>query len=226
MIPVYGFGGKLPGHKEANHCFPVTLNPSNHEVSGVQGILNAYRNCLKQIRLSGPTYFSHIISGAHQMSSTPYTTSSQHYTILLIITDGIINDMNKTIQSIITASGNPMSIIIVGVGGADFSKMDILDGDDDVLSIGGKRAQRDIVQFVPMKNFRNKSITELSSHVLAEVPGQFLDYMKLKKISPMEPIPPPEYVYSYDDSKESTIPPPSGSSIPPPSGSSIPPPSY
>ena len=53
--------------------------------------------------------------------------------MLLIITDGIINDMEKTIDEIVRGSSLPMSIIIVGVGDADFSSMDILDADDDPL---------------------------------------------------------------------------------------------
>lgn len=52
----------------------------------------------------------------------------QAYLILLIITDGEITDMSDTIHEIVSASYLPMSIVIVGVGPADFSKMDILDG--------------------------------------------------------------------------------------------------
>ena len=44
----------------------------------------------------------------------------------MIITDGIINDMDATITSIIRASDLPLSILIVGVGAADFSAMDVL----------------------------------------------------------------------------------------------------
>jgi hypothetical protein len=41
-----------------------------------------------------------------------------------------------------------MSIIIVGVGSADFSGMEALDSDKQLLSAGGKTSERDIVQFV------------------------------------------------------------------------------
>lgn len=56
--------------------------------------------------------------------------TNQQYNILLIITDGIINDMQKTIDQIVRGSSLPMSIIIVGVGNADFDSMDVLDADD------------------------------------------------------------------------------------------------
>lgn len=48
-----------------------------------------------------------------------------------------------------------MSIIIVGVGGADFGAMEFLDSDDKLLrSPNGDVASRDIVQFVPFREFQ------------------------------------------------------------------------
>ena len=47
-----------------------------------------------------------------------------------MLTDGAISDMQNTKLAIIAASKLPMSIIIVGVGGADFDAMDELDADD------------------------------------------------------------------------------------------------
>lgn len=56
------------------------------------------------------------------------------------------------------ASYQPLSIIIVGVGNADFTDMQILDGDDGVLrSPKGEPVLRDIVQFVPFRDFKTVS---------------------------------------------------------------------
>lgn len=80
----------------------------------------------------------------------------QNYYVLLILTDGEITDVANTIRAIVYASSLPLSIIIVGVGEADFDKMDVLDSDDGLLAdSAGNRAKRDIVQFVPIRNFRN-----------------------------------------------------------------------
>lgn len=80
----------------------------------------------------------------------------QQYFILLIITDGEITDLDQTRQAIVNASKLPMSIIIVGVGEADFKAMEFLDGDGGVLkSVTGEPAARDIVQFVPFRQFKN-----------------------------------------------------------------------
>jgi hypothetical protein len=45
------------------------------------------------------------------------------------LTDGAIHDMQQTIDIICDLSELPCSIIIVGVGRADFSSMEELDGD-------------------------------------------------------------------------------------------------
>ncbi|KAG8228245.1 hypothetical protein J437_LFUL012217 [Ladona fulva] len=88
-----------------------------------------------------------------------------------------------------------MSIIIVGVGAADFSAMEILDSDGTPLTASdGQQAIRDIVQFVPLRNFLHPGVdhhlamVKLAKEVLAEVPTQFLSYMQRNNIVP-RPVP-------------------------------------
>ena len=58
-------------------------------------------------------------------------------------------DMPTTKSTIVAMSELPVSIIIVGVGNADFSKMEELDSDGGLLRDNhGRTAKRDIVQFV------------------------------------------------------------------------------
>ena len=51
------------------------------------------------------------------------------YHVLLILTDGAIHDMKETKNLIFKLALHPVSIIIIGVGNADFSMMEELDGD-------------------------------------------------------------------------------------------------
>ncbi|NWT90102.1 CPNE3 protein, partial [Lanius ludovicianus] len=88
---------------------------------GIQGIVDAYRQILPQIQLYGPTNFSPIINHVARFAthSLQQGTAAQYF-VLLIITDGEITDLDQTRQAIVNASKLPMSIIIVGVGEADF----------------------------------------------------------------------------------------------------------
>lgn len=187
MYPVYGFGAKIRqadgAFSAVQHCFPVY--GGGVEVHGVDGLLQAYKDCLNNVMLSGPTLFGPLINATSQIAAgSNCRQDKQIYTILLIITDGVINDMDATISSIIGASHQPMSIIIVGVGNADFSSMQTLDGDNALLRSGANVAARDIVQFVSYKKFVNGAPSELASSVLAEVPSQLLKYMETKGILP------------------------------------------
>ena len=68
------------------------------------------------------------------------------YQILELLTDGQIMDMAATKRAIVELSSLPCSIIIIGVGSADFSSMDELDGDGQRLKDDqGRSCVRDIV---------------------------------------------------------------------------------
>lgn len=109
-----------------------------------------------------------------------------------MLTDGIISDMPQTKEAIVTAASLPVSIIIVGVGPAEFDAMEELDGDTVRLSSRGRYAERDIVQFVPFRDFQRHGYLVqdlLSKEVLAEVPGQLLSFMTKHEIKPKPPQP-------------------------------------
>jgi hypothetical protein len=73
-----------------------------------------------------------------------------------------------------------------GVGNANFSNMEILDGDQHKLKdITGNVAERDIVQFVPFRDFDNNPF-KLREEVLKEIPFQVTDYYKRKGIRPQK----------------------------------------
>ena len=70
------------------------------------------------------------------------------------MTDGEIHDMEQTVDLLVENSNLPLSIIIVGVGNAEFDNMVRLDGDNGLFNSKGKRAPRDIVQFVPFREVK------------------------------------------------------------------------
>ncbi|GAA6219441.1 copine-3-like [Lates japonicus] len=192
MFPAFGFGAQIPPTWQVSHEFPVNFNPSNPFCAGIEGVVAAYQQCLPQVKLYGPTNFSPIINHVARFGrqALQQQTASQYF-VLLIITDGVITDMDETRQAIVNASHLPMSIIIVGVGGADFSAMEFLDGDDGILrSATGEAAMRDIVQFVPFRQFQNAGTAALAQSVLAELPDQVASFFNLFDLKPpSEPSP-------------------------------------
>ncbi|XP_039973775.1 copine-4 [Xiphias gladius] len=189
MFPAFGFGARIPPDYKVSHDFAVNFNEENPECAGIQGVVEAYQACLPKLQLYGPTNIAPIIQKvANSASQEVHTKEAMQYFILLILTDGVITDMADTREAIVQASHFPMSVIIVGVGNADFSDMQMLDGDDGILrSPKGEPVLRDIVQFVPFRNFKHASPAALAKSVLAEVPNQVVDYYNSKGIKPKVP---------------------------------------
>jgi hypothetical protein len=136
-----------------------------------------------QVVLHGPTNFAEFLGVAQQIATQYDATGGRQFLILLIVTDGEITDMDKTVERVVNMSSLPCAIVIVGVGAADFKSMDVLDADDEPLQFQGKKMVADIVQFVPFRRFRNNP-QALASEVLQEVPAQLVDYMKRKGVVP------------------------------------------
>ncbi|RWR94707.1 protein BONZAI 3 [Cinnamomum micranthum f. kanehirae] len=168
-FPAWGFGGR----------------PIDGPVEGIQGIMSAYASALYNVSLAGPTLFGHVINKAAQIASRSLSDNQTKYFVLLIITDGVITDLQETKDAIVKASDLPLSILVVGVGGADFKEMEALDADNGqrLESLTGRIATRDIVQFVPMREVQSGQISIVHS-LLEELPGQFLAYMRSRDIKP------------------------------------------
>jgi len=182
MFPCFGFGAKLP-NGQISHCFPLNGNPQYPECRGVDGIMQAYQTSIYQNELWGPTNFATFINHVVDRYSEPALRNMNQelkYYILLILTDGEITDMNETIRAIKRAADTPLSIVIVGLGSADFGKMNVLDGDDGQL-----RCSRDIVQFVPYRQLANQGgPAALARETLREIPAQVEQFYRQRRVDP------------------------------------------
>ncbi|XP_043725233.1 protein BONZAI 1-like [Telopea speciosissima] len=183
-FPAWGFGAR-PIDGPVSHCF--NLNGSNYhcEVEGIQGIMMAYTSALNNVSLAGPTLFGPVVNSAASIASHSLANNQNKYFVLLIITDGVITDLQETKDALVKASDLPVSVLIVGVGGADFKEMEVLDADkcERLESSTGQVASRDIVQFVPFRDVQSGEISIVQS-LLAELPAQFLTYMRTREILP------------------------------------------
>jgi hypothetical protein len=216
-VPLYGFGGKI--NRQVSHCFPLNFDANNPAVTGLKGIMEGYKQALHSVELSGPTLFSHVIRTAVMMAEHAQVNQfNQQYFILLILTDGEIHDMNETIDWIVRGSNAPLSIVIVGIGNDSFQNMDRLDADDEpLIDSRGVKMTRDIVQFVPYRNFNN-SPSALTKEVLAEIPREITNFFKIKKIQPNSAIEAPAFdfqrSYTVDSSGYTTTGPTAANYVP------------
>lgn len=176
-FPVWGFGAKY--NNIVRHCFQCGTEV---EVEGVQGIMDAYRGVFRTpLTMSYPTKFTEVVSTAASYAKheqeVAHDEGKLSYTILLILTAGNVEDVKETKQHLIDASKEPLSVVIVGIGEADFTGMEFLDAFDPQTEDG-----RDITKFVRFNDY--KSYNALTEAVLDEIPDQLVDFYFEKGILP------------------------------------------
>ncbi|MBO6244043.1 MAG: hypothetical protein J6O41_05725, partial [Clostridia bacterium] len=134
LFHAYGFGGKFCGNNVVSHCYPLNMNMDNPDIQGIEGIIQAYKNILNQTILCGPSYFHEIINKVVNIAKEDVLAENKmNYNVLMFLTAQIFDDMDETIDALVEASFYPISVIIVGIGDADFSSMDVLDADIEPL---------------------------------------------------------------------------------------------
>ena len=193
LFPVFGFGFQFS--KSNNNSlgsysldnYPINNNIKDPNIKTIDNVLKEYRKFITTIKLFGPTNFAPMIEDLNRVVKKDLNNGLiMNYNILMILTDGLITDMDNTIDALVEASFLPISVIIIGIGNGDFGNMNFLDADDNPLyDKKGRKADRDLVQFVPFNKFKDNP-PELAEQVLEEIPRQVIEYYQHKGIDPKE----------------------------------------
>lgn len=179
QYPVLGFGAKYGG--EVRHLFQCG---STEVVDGIDGVLHAYRETFESgLIMSSPTDITHVVrkaaSRAMDNQTRAFEEGKQSYGVLLIVTDGAVSDVEATARCLDAITHVPLSIVIVGVGEADFSDMEFLDE--------RRGSGTDNVSFVKFNEYAEDP-TGLTMATLAEIPAQLERFFLSHGIMPMPPV--------------------------------------
>ena len=104
----------------------------NPSITGIENIISEYKKAVKSVDFSGETYFAPVINKINDVMKNNIDDNFKYH-ILLIISDGEIDDLQSTINSIIESSKYPLSIIIIGVGDIVCDDMKKINGEDGKL---------------------------------------------------------------------------------------------
>ena len=181
LFPCYGFGAKI--NNQPTPIFNLNFQ-QDQNIHLIPNVIEEYHKALNIVRLWGPTNFGPILKITNDMIRAE--NDKLKYNVLMILTDGMIDDVDNTINELVAGSFLPLSVIIIGVGNADFSTMNVLDADDNPLvDSRGTRAVRDLVQFVPFLKYESNP-EKLAQEVLAEIPRQIIEYYQQNKLDPIK----------------------------------------
>ncbi|GAV61566.1 Copine domain-containing protein/zf-C3HC4_3 domain-containing protein [Cephalotus follicularis] len=211
LIPCFGFGDAST-HDQYVFSFYSDHRPCH----GFEEALGRYRDIVPYLKLSGPTSFAPIIDAAIDIVER---TNGQYH-VLVIIADGQVTrnpdvpvgrfspQEQATVNSIVTASQYPLSIILVGVGDGPWDAMKQFD--DNI-----PQRTFDNFQFVNFTKIMSEN-TEPSKKeaafalaALMEIPLQYRATLNLHSVNRevygphTKPLPPPREVIDHDSAVES-----------------------
>ncbi|XP_022734071.1 E3 ubiquitin-protein ligase RGLG4-like isoform X1 [Durio zibethinus] len=181
LIPCFGFGDATTHDTEI-----FSFHSDHSSCHGFEEVLACYRKIVPNLRLAGPTSYAPVIDTAIDIVEN----SGGQFHVLLIIADGqVTRSVNtgdielspqeeKTINSIVTASSHPLSIVLVGVGDGPW---------DDMKKFDDKIPTRDFdnFQFVNFTEIMSKNKTPEEKEALfalaalMEIPLQYKAVMEL-----------------------------------------------
>lgn len=132
--------------------------------------------------MSGPTVINSVLCQAAARSkefyNTPPSDTKVQYCVLLVLTDGIVNDLQST-QELVQSYRQlklPLSVIMVGIGRADFSEFH--KWNNEPSDIRGR------FKFVEFREHQFDPDT-LSRKALINVPHEIVDYFLGRNILPI-----------------------------------------
>jgi E3 ubiquitin-protein ligase RGLG len=118
LIPAYYFGDKTTRDHSVK---PLAGKPA----AGFAQLLEQYAAVVDKVHMDGPTSFGPLITKACEL----VRDSDNEFHILVIITDGAVNDRNdETRKAIIEAAATcPLAIVAIGVGDGPWDEMQKFD---------------------------------------------------------------------------------------------------
>ncbi|KAJ0266999.1 C2 domain-containing protein [Hirschfeldia incana] len=164
----WGFG-RMKEDGNESHCFELTRD---NESSGLEGIMSAYANTRTSVVPAKTTRLSDVIEKAIGIASHARSQNIRKYFVLQIVTgDGACLDIADTIDALVRASTLPLSVLVVGVGNANFTHMERALNADLRSS-----TTRDMVQFVPVQEGLSGQVSLMQA--LFALPDQFMSYFR------------------------------------------------
>ena len=169
-FPVWGFGAKFGG--QTRHLFQCGAQAA---ARGVDGVLDAYQSVFDaDLTMSGPTVLLSVIkAAAHRAQGYG---APLRYGILLVLTDGIVSDSDATKRLMHSVSVLPLTVVMVGIGDADFAVMDEMVRYSNATS-------RPNAAFAALRRHQHDP-AELATEVLRDVPDHIVGYFRGRGIEP------------------------------------------
>lgn len=179
-FPVFGFGALIA--ETSNYCFNINFN-LDPNIYTIENVIKEYHNCLNKIILSGPTNVYPVLK--RFIYQVKEENLQWKYNTLLLLTDGLFDDVNEIIDILIESSYYNVSIIIIGIGDEDFKQMKFINESFPIFSRNNQKRNRNNILFINFSEFENKQ-NKLYDNIMEFIYKDILNYYTSKKIFPSQ----------------------------------------
>ncbi|CAJ0607391.1 unnamed protein product [Cylicocyclus nassatus] len=185
LFAAFGLGAKIPPTFHETHEFHLNFN-IDPICRGLDGVIEAYRKAESLVTPMKSAKFAPIVNAAIK-SSQRSGFRGLHYHVLAIFTRGVPMDLKELHSAIVAAADAPLSVIIIGIGSADFNPL---------LKLATKRKEgvRPCLQLITIADLIDASDTlsenrsRIAQKALRAVPEQMADFMHAANIAAKPPI--------------------------------------
>ena len=178
-FPVFGFGAFID--LKSNDCFNINFQ-IDPNINTIEKVIEEYHKCINKIEFSGPTNVFPILN--RFVNKIKNDKIINNYNIFLLLTDGLIDDMNNAIDILIESSNYPISVIIVGIGDENFDQMEFFNQDSfPMISRKNIKRIRCSVKFLNFSKFNNNE-NLLCQSIMEFLYNDIIEYYNIKNISP------------------------------------------
>eukprot|EP00112_Aurelia_sp_Birch-Aquarium-sp1_P020196 Seg515.6 transcript_id=Seg515.6/GoldUCD/mRNA.D3Y31 product=Copine-1 protein_id=Seg515.6/GoldUCD/D3Y31 len=187
---LYGFGGILNGDKASSSCFSLERVKSNKMFQGgpsaIEELVQLYRSNLPYIEPSGPTLFTPLVERITANLKTTVSQDEQHFTLALIVTDGICNDMKDLADALVKYRDHPISFVVSCLGPLRTETMHyfaILN--QDLI----RRCGRSIIYPISFCDEKMNQSLQVIRSTFAKLSSDIVNYFVSRSIRPKTPDP-------------------------------------
>ena len=181
-FPVYGFGGIFPKISlNTQEIFNLNLK-QNPIINGIENVLETYHLNINKIEFGGASLLAPVLN--HVVNYIKNENNQKRYNLLLILTDGLCDDVEDFLDAIVNSSYYNISIILVNI--SEYEGKEFINFNIDKYSIVGFNKKKQLRKNTVYVNFNalKKNEKELAYRLLKDIPSQMLEYYKLKGIQP------------------------------------------
>jgi Copine len=185
-----GYGAKW-------HGAPAHFFQMGERVQNADDLVRAYDRTFseevareKALVMQKTAELKHVIQAAMFRAVNANKNGRQCYSTLVILTTGVISDLQESIDAVCAAAEDaPLSIILIGIGKGDFEDVHKLVAGE---SANGVPIARDIMQFVSMSDF-NGNARECVAEAFQNIQEQCVQHFTGSGVQPFPPKPVPDF---------------------------------